>query len=175
MQRPPILAFGDSLTFGIGGSGRSYPDVLSNAMNWPVRNSANLGEVSRDSVERFRRTLVQSKPLPRVIVLCIGTNDLLQGVPPEDLLSNIRQMLAMARSKRVNTLVLAVPAVGSGASHALFDQIEPSPGLIVDKLTLPRIARDPLFRADLVHLNAEGYQRLAEGVHDALKTADWVQ
>lgn len=169
----PILAFGDSLTYGIGGAGDSYPEALSRLIERPVLSRGHLGEVSADSVGRLQKVLDQSGSMPSLMILCIGTNDLLQGVPARDLLANIRRILAIARSKDVPVLLLSVAAVGQRRAHPLFDEIETSEWVRIDRDSLPGVAGNPLYKSDLVHLNADGYRELAQRVRDTLIALTW--
>ena len=65
-----ILAFGDSLTSGVGGSGTNYPEQLSMWLRVEVINAGGNGETSEDGLRRLSPAL--RKWQPHLLILCLG-------------------------------------------------------------------------------------------------------
>src|SRR4051812_16224169 len=75
----PWVAFGDSLTEGVGASpGQDFPAVLSRELGIPIMNLGRSGNTSSDALSRLEE-VVQLRP--RVVLLCFGGNDSLNGMP----------------------------------------------------------------------------------------------
>ncbi len=81
-----VLAFGDSLTFGVGDGGlgtelgkRGYPGRLSKLLGVPVDNVGVAGEeFSSDGVDRWVGTIAASNA--DVVILIEGANDAFNGI-----------------------------------------------------------------------------------------------
>jgi acyl-CoA thioesterase-1 len=119
-NRPKIVAFGDSLTAGFGLTEReSYPYLLQEQLkadgyNYEVVNAGVSGDTSLGGLERADWVLEQENV--KVIVLELGANDLLRGVPVAKMKSNLDQIIRKAKAKNVAVLLcgmLAPPTMGA--------------------------------------------------------------
>lgn len=94
--RPAIVAFGDSLSAGYGApKGQSYPDFLQQLLrqqNYPYRvvNLGVSGNTTTDGLERLDEVLTLK---PRIVILELGGNDGLRGVPVADTRANLERMI----------------------------------------------------------------------------------
>ena len=94
---PIILAFGDSLTFGTGVDRElSYPSQLQDELdrrgyNYRVINSGVSGETTSGGIARLETALALE---PEIVILELGGNDGLRGVPVEVARENLRTMIA---------------------------------------------------------------------------------
>ena len=105
-----VLAFGDSLTFGTGAPrGESYPEVLSALIGPDVVSAGVPGERTADGLLRFADALETHRP--RIVLLCMGGNDMLRQVDPGDIEANLRQMIdaavVIAQRRRVMQMKIA--------------------------------------------------------------------
>ena len=91
-----VAIVGDSLATGAGiGVEQGYPGLMQQlAVNerWPVRITvhAGNGETTADGVRRMNEVLATR---PDVVVLALGGNDGLQGRPPEEIRTNLEEMI----------------------------------------------------------------------------------
>jgi len=91
VERPLILAFGDSLTYGFGTARperESYPARLEALTGQPVVNAGVNGETSAEGLRRIDRLLERHRP--GLTLLCLGGNDILRGLPRDRLKQNLR-------------------------------------------------------------------------------------
>ncbi len=161
-----VLAFGDSLTSGIGGSGENYPQRLVSLIGHHVINAGVPGETTAQGRERLAAVLRDSRP--GLLILCLGVNDFLRGVPVAQIVANLGAMLDLAADASVPVLLLAVPAPGESQIDPLFTALARPGQVRVDLHAMADTLMQPALKAGLVHPNAEGYRRIAEAVAQSL-------
>jgi acyl-CoA thioesterase-1 len=97
---PIILTFGDSLTFGSGVDRElSYPAQLQNELDrlgyaYRVVNSGVSGDTTSGGVARLSMALALE---PEIVILELGGNDGLRGIPVEVARDNLRTIIAAFR------------------------------------------------------------------------------
>ena len=166
-----ILAFGDSLTFGTGTSpDKAYPAVLSRLAKRKVVAAGVPGEISEEGLARLPAVLDEVKPA--LLVLCHGGNDFLRKLGEAGAEANVRAMVALARSKGVAVAIVATPKPGFGASRvAFYEAIGKDLGVPVEADVLADVLSSGSLKSDLVHPNAEGYEKVAKAVARLLERA----
>jgi acyl-CoA thioesterase I len=166
-----VLAFGDSLTFGLGASpGESYPVRLEALIGRKVVSSGVVGETSAGGLARLPAALDDAKP--QLVILCEGGNDFLQKLDEAQAASNIRAMVRTARASGAQVVLVAVPKPGLLPSPAdFYAVIAKEFGVPFEETALRKILTDNALKSDLVHPNAAGYARLAEAIAALLRKA----
>ncbi len=161
------VAFGDSLTAGVGADqGKDYPSQLSDILGIPVLNQGVSGETTEDGLKRLPDILALD---PRVVLLCLGGNDGLRQVPPEQMVQNLDQIITQLHAHGSFVVLMGV------RSASVFDRFGPffkdlakrKQVLFVPDV-LDGIFSHPQFMSDTIHPNSEGYRRIAEKVAEAL-------
>ncbi|MEO6816408.1 MAG: arylesterase [Edaphobacter sp.] len=100
-HRPLVVCFGDSLTAGYGADpGDSYPDFLQadlDALGYPYRvvNEGISGNTTKDAVARLDHILALK---PAVVVVELGGNDGLRGLPIADSRANLDKIVATLKA-----------------------------------------------------------------------------
>lgn len=96
---PLILAFGDSLTEGYGlAAADSFPNQLQ-ALLQPrhpgarVINAGVLGDTTTSALARLPRLLTKLSSRPDLVIVELGANDLLRGIPLETTRANLDAIL----------------------------------------------------------------------------------
>lgn len=165
----PILAFGDSLTRGVGvEKEQSYPAVLARLSGHTVVNAGVSGETTSEGLQRLPELLEMHQP--SLLVLLEGGNDILQKVPVEKIEQQLAQMIEIAQKHGVQVLLVGVP------EKKLFADAAPWYEALSDRYQIPleeEIVPDLMGRlsmkSDYVHFNQAGYQALAEAVYTKLQ------
>ena len=166
-----VLAFGDSITYGSGaGPQESYPAVLAQLINRRVVGEGVPGEVTANGLQRLPEVLDEVKP--KILLLCLGGNDMLRKVESVATESNLRTMVRMARDRGIAVVLIAVPKPALFGGNASFYQaIAKEDDLHLESEILKDILYDNEFKADPIHPNAKGYRRLAEAIAELLRKA----
>lgn len=164
-----ILAFGDSLTNGMGASAEeSYPAVLAELSGRQVINEGIPGEVSAEGLRRLPGVLQEYQP--QLLILCHGGNDLLQQMDPARMEANVRGMIRLALDQNIPVVLLGVPKPGLFlASAEVYKNIAASTGVIFIEDLIPDILSDKALKSDTVHPNKAGYRMMAETIYKMLQ------
>jgi lysophospholipase L1-like esterase len=166
-----VLAFGDSLTYGTGArEEQSYPAVLQGLIARHVVRAGFPGEVTEQGVQRLPELLDQHQP--RLLLLCMGGNDMLQKLDPAATEANLRTMVRMARERGVAVVLIAVPkAELFGGVAEVYPKLAVEFGIPLENQVLKDVLYDRAYKSDQIHPNAEGYRKVAEAVAKLLHRA----
>ncbi|WP_205747908.1 arylesterase [Devosia sp. FKR38] len=161
-----VLLYGDSLLAGLGLSeqdafmGQMQAAMDKAGLDAVLVNASVSGDTTADGLARLDWTL--GTPADAVI-LGLGANDMLQGLPPEETRRNLDAMLNGIAALKLPVLLLGMKANrGLGDDYvAAFDSIYPdlaaAHGAVLDPFFLDGVALDPaLNQADGLHPNGQG-------------------
>ncbi|WP_045223562.1 arylesterase [Methyloterricola oryzae] len=164
-----ILAFGDSLTHGTGaGDGESYPEVLQGLIGRTVVNAGIPGETTAEGLARLPGVLDETTP--RLMILCLGGNDFLRRLDEKQAADNLRAMVALARSRGVEVVLMAVPRFGLTLSPPeLYAQMAEELKLPLESGIMRSVVMNSAMKSDEVHPNAAGYKAVAEALAELLR------
>ena len=170
-QESVVLAFGDSLTHGMGAStGQSYPDVLSELLGRKVINVGIPGEVSAAGLKRLPAVLGEHNPT--LVILCHGGNDFLRKLDQANTSSNLDAMISLIRSRGADVVLVGVPKFGFGLQvPELYSQIADKYTIPLQKEILVDLLADNSMKSDVIHPNATGYRLMAKAVYDLINRA----
>jgi acyl-CoA thioesterase-1 len=178
---PKIVAFGDSLTAGYGLNEReSYPALLQERLrrdgfDYEVINAGVSGDTSADGLARLDWMFEGNKNV-RVLVLELGANDLLRGLPVAQMKKNLSEIIrrAKARGARVLLAGMIAPTNQGGSyqreSAEAFRSLAAEHDVPMIPFFLDRVAGvAELNLDDGIHPNPEGTKIVAETVYRALR------
>lgn len=167
-----VVAFGDSLTEGYGADvSESYPEVLEKLVGRKVVNAGVSGERSDGGVARLPQVL--SRERPTWVVLCHGGNDMLWKQPDDMTARNLREMVRLAQDSGARVVLLGVPRPGVVLRTAdFYADVARETGVVYDGKRLTSLLAKPSLKSDPIHLNADGYRKLAERVAELLRKHD---
>jgi acyl-CoA thioesterase I len=166
-----ILAFGDSITYGTGaGADETYPKVLSTLIRREVIGAGVPGEVTADGLHRLPGVLDEHKP--RLLLLCLGGNDMLKKVNALNTESNLRSMIRLARDRGIAVVLIGVPEPALfGGTAGYYAKLAQEFRIPLENEVLHAVLFDNGLKSDAIHPNARGYRRLAESVAELLRRA----
>ena len=166
-----ILAFGDSLTYGTGaGEHQSYPALLQQLIQRSVVRAGVPGETTIQGLARLPEAIEEHAP--KLVLLCMGGNDMLQKVAPATIRANLRAMIELVRKRGANVVLIGVP------EPKLFSDPPKFYGELARELGLPYegdvfddVLHDQSLKSDAIHPNAMGYKRVAEALAELLRAS----
>jgi len=176
---PRIVAFGNSLTAGLGvSSDRTYPSQLQERLDeagyrYKVINAGVSGETTAGGLRRLGWVL---KSNPKVVILELGVNDGLRGHPLEETYSNLEQIIQKLQAAGV-TVVLAgmkiPPNYGlqyTGGFAAMYGKLAAQYQTPLLPFFLEGVAtRRELNQADGLHPTGEGYAVIVDNLMPILE------
>lgn len=167
-----IVAFGDSLTVGMGANpGQSYPAVLAKMSGRTVINAGISGETSDAGLQRLPAVIAEHKP--QLVIICHGANDILRRQSMADTENNIRSMVKIAKDSNIDVVLVAVPAFNLWASPPEFyARIAQDTNLPLEPEIIGNLEKNRKMKSDQVHFNADGYQLMAEAIYKILQDAN---
>lgn len=172
VERPKIVAFGDSLTAGFGVSVEdAYPAQLQRKLDqagyrYEVINAGVSGDTTAGGVRRIDWIL---KSRPHIVIVELGANDGLRGLDLKETGSNLEQILQQLRTAGV-TVVLAgmklPPNYGAdyaGRFTTLYRDLAKKYRAAYLPFFLEGVAAQPaLNQADGIHPTREGYRLVVD-------------
>lgn len=176
---PVVVAFGDSLTAGPGlDPGEAYPAVLermARTAGYPHK-FVNAG-VSGDTTTGARRRLDAAlAPGPQVLIVALGANDGLRGVPIATVKDNLAFMIETAQARGIRVLLCGMetpPTRGWDYTiefHRIFPELAARYGVPLMPFLLTGVVGNPdMNLADGWHPNAAGARRIAENMWPSLE------
>ena len=164
-----IIAFGDSLTAGYGASaGEDYPSRLASMIGSPVLNAGVSGDTTEAALARLDADVLSHDP--RVVIIGLGGNDYLRGVPISTTEANLRTIIRKinARGAMVALLGFRFPSLNANY-ETMYSRVGAEEKSLLIGRVLRGILTDPSLKSDEIHPNARGYQLMAERVSGPLK------
>jgi acyl-CoA thioesterase-1 len=167
-----IVVLGDSLAVSPS-VGQSFPAVLQTLIEnerlpWQVTNAGISGDTTAGGLRRIEALLT---PDVGVLVLALGANDGLGGVPLDPLESNLSRTIEIAQARNTRVLLCGMetpPRHGwdyTIAFHGVFPRLAARHGVPLVPFLLQGVALVPEMNgSDGIHPNAAGARRIAQTI-----------
>src|SRR5512139_2854617 len=168
-QSDVIVAFGDSLTHGTGASAdTAYPAVLASLTGRTVVNAGVPGETTASGLQRLPGVLAQYKP--RLVLLCLGGNDMLREQPAATTENNLRLLVQTIRASGAGVMLIAVPEPRLfGGAPDFYSRVARDMRLPLEGDAFDEVLKDNRLKSDPIHANAAGYRVVAERLAEFLR------
>lgn len=170
-----LLVFGDSLSAGYGlTTGQGWVSLLqqrlaSKGYGLRVVNASVSGETTSGGRARLARALAQHKPA--IIILELGANDGLRGLPLRTAQDNLAAMIDAARTTGARVLLVGVqlpPNYGTAYTsrfREMYAELARQHHVGLVPFLMDGVALDTrLMQADGLHPNAAGQPRLLDNI-----------
>jgi acyl-CoA thioesterase I len=171
-DRPRIVALGDSLTSGQGiGKADAYPAVLQERLekdgyDYHVINAGVSGDTTRRALRRYRDALDGDV---KVLIVALGANDGLRGVPVDELTSNLSEIIEEAQRRNIAVMLIgmdALPVHGwdySVAFHRAYERLARRyRTALVPSFLMKILPNASLMQGDGAHPNKAGARAIAD-------------
>ena len=178
--KPVILVLGDSLSAGYGipvdqgWVARLQQRLDAEGYGYAVVNASVSGETTVGALERLPRALARHKPA--LVVIELGGNDGLRGLPVDELRANLEALVSVSREAGAGVLLAAVrmpPNYGPQYTekfYAVYAGIAKDLRVPWVPFFLEGIAlREDLFQDDGIHPDLEAQPILLDNVWPVLK------
>jgi acyl-CoA thioesterase I len=166
-----IVAFGDSLTHGTGtASDTAYPAVLASLTGHTVVNAGVPGDTTTTGLQRLPVVLDEYKP--RLVLLCLGGNDMLRKQSAAATENNLRLLVQTIRASGAEVMLIGVPEPRLfGGAPGFYGQIAEEMRLPLEDDVFNEVLKDNRLKSDPIHANAAGYRVVAERLAEFLREA----
>ncbi len=156
-----IVCLGDSITAGVGaGEAPNYPDGLAERLAADVVNAGVPGDTAEAALARLPEALAQD---PWLVIVEVGGNDILRGVPRERTEAAVRGLVEGVLEAGAVPMLVEIRAPFGGLGD-LFDRVADDYDVPLVEEVLADILFDSALKSDEIHPNAAGYAKLAEAV-----------
>jgi len=178
--KPVILVFGDSLSVGYGVPlERGWVNLLTEKLlkkkyNYKVINASISGDTTQSGLSRLPNAIKLYKP--SIIVLELGGNDGLRGLPLVQVKKNLNQMLVMLRNDNIKVLLIGIrlpPNYGPAYTklfHQLYKDLSKSNNIDLLSFMLEGVAGyEKYMQDDGVHPNTKAQSLVLKNIYQRLK------
>jgi acyl-CoA thioesterase-1 len=176
---PVILVFGDSLSAGYGiRVEQGWVSLLAQKIEhegygFHVVNASVSGETSAGGLARLPRAL--SLQQPRIVLLELGANDGLRGLPLQQTQENLGKMIALLQQQHITVLLLGLrlpPNYGeryTSGFAAMYQSLKDQYHVPLLPFLLENVAlKSDLMQPDGLHPNEQGQPLLLDNVWPTL-------
>lgn len=180
-----VAAFGDSLTAGFGVDKQdAFPVQLADFLyedgfSVGTLNYGKTGDTTRDALRRLQEVIAR---MPDVVIIQLGINDVIKGIPLNETEKNLSRMVAAAKKNEIAVLLAGVsmpkmtPETDVDAYAAMYRRIARKynvplyPNFTAGVANYATGAADyDLLGEDRMHPNAEGISVITEGILPQVK------
>jgi acyl-CoA thioesterase-1 len=178
-SRPRVVVLGDSLTAGLGLSAdEAYPALLQQRLDaaglkYHIVNAGVSGDTSAGGLSRLDWALDGDV---RVLIVALGGNDALRGLPVEELRHNLSAIIERAQARGIAVILAGMEAPPNfGRSYIVeFHQVYPDLARQYRVAFLPFLLEgvagvESLNQRDGIHPTEEGARLVADNVWAVLR------
>lgn len=163
-----VIALGDSLTEGYRvDPGEGWPEQLSAIVGRPILNRGVSGNTTGDALARLERDVLADDP--RVVLVCLGGNDMLRQMPADQQFDNLRTIIRRIQGK--GALVVLIGTEGFRILSKVdygdrYEALARETGAVYVPDLMKGVLLDRASMVDQIHPNARGYAKIARRIAD---------
>lgn len=160
-ERTLVVAFGDSLIEGLGGTNEGFVGYLEELVNYDIENMGNSGETTHEALGRVK-SVTDKKP--RIVIVSLGGNDFIQQRPVNDVKQDLNKVVSQIQDGGSMVIVLGVP----GYKDLHKDVAKTQNAAYVSNI-LSGLITNPDYMSDAIHPNDIGYEKIAKKIEPVLE------
>lgn len=174
-----VLVMGDSLSAGYGLAASegwvslTAQKIAQEKPGWGLVNASVSGETTAGGAARIADELARNRP--EVVVIELGANDGLRGLPLSETRTHLAAMIDAAQAAKAKVLLIGMrlppnygPDYTQGFESLFADLAKQKQAAFLPFLLEPVAADDAAFQADRLHPNAGAQPKLRDHVWRAL-------
>jgi len=161
------VALGDSLTAGLGASpGSDYPALLGKELGIPILNAGVPGNTTQDGLERIEEIIRLN---PKVVLVCLGGNDGLRGVPADQTFQNLGTIIDRLHQSGAFVVLIGIRSVSLfDKNENRFRQLAKEKKVFYVADILRGVLGNSRLMFDQIHPNDEGYAAITQRLEKEL-------
>lgn len=172
-----VLAFGDSVTYGVGANrGEDFPTLLAAETGWNVINAGISGDTASEARHRIGALLERYQP--QLVIVELGGNDFLRRRPAATVKRDLRQIIDMSLASGATTVLISVPelsvlraTMGALADAPIYEELAEETDVVLVSDIFSDVLSDDDLKADEIHPNSKGYEVFTAGLVATLTVA----
>lgn len=169
-KRPVIVALGDSISAGFGvAAGQAYPEVLEKELgrqgfSYRVVNAGISGDTTSGGLSRIDSVLAQK---PELVIVELGGNDGLRGLPMSATRSNLEQIIQTLQKADIRVVLAGMtlpPNYGADyirSFEQVYKDLARKYKVTLIPFLLEGVATPEFMQKDGLHPTPEGHRRVA--------------
>jgi len=174
-SQPSILVIGDSLSAGYGMDiAQSWPMLLQERLDqqqldYRVINASVSGDTTRTALNRLSQALNQHQPA--VVIISLGGNDGLRGIPLSEMQNSLRKMVQLSQQHQASVLLAGVrlpPNYGKvyiERFSKIYEALASETNSPLVQHLLAEVAEHPeLMQEDGLHPTAKGQPQILDNI-----------
>jgi lysophospholipase L1-like esterase len=169
VQISKIVAFGDSLTAGVGATlENSYPGQLAKILGRDIENAGRSGDTTASALARLKKDVLSKNP--DLVLVTLGGNDLKNRVELGESMERLEKIFQDIQSTGAAVVYLSIdpPLVGDNWLLSVKDVCKRNGVLWVDRIMQGLWDNGDLM-SDSIHPNAKGYGLIAVKVGERIR------
>ena len=174
-----VVAFGDSLTSGHRLPEKdAYPAIIQKKLKgaglpFTIANQGVSGDTTTGALRRLDRALALK---PQIVIVELGANDGLRGVPVSQVKANLEKIITAFQEQHAEVLLCAMEALPFNGwqytieFHRMYEELAAKYGVPLVPFLMNGVLGNPdLISDDGVHPNAAGARYIADTIWEYLE------
>lgn len=166
-----VVAFGDSLTSGVGAASvsESYIAHLAQSSGATIINKGMGGDTTIKALARIQADVLDLEPQPEVAIVLLGGNDFFRGIPQETTEKNLKQIVDLIKKDGMKIILLGISRLHFPDYEKMIQSIATQKNVNYVPAILDGIVDAEELMNDLKHPNSEGYKLMAQRIEPTLE------
>jgi acyl-CoA thioesterase-1 len=163
-----IIAFGDSLVAGYGGTpGHDFPSLIGAELGAPVINAGKNGDTTASALMRIDTDVLARDP--KIVIVLLGGNDFLHRTLLADTIKNLTDIIDRIQAKGAGVVLVGFNPDAFTDYDRAYRTLAASEAVSYVPNVLQDILGQPGLMSDYIHPNDKGYAMMAERIAPAVQ------